>query len=194
MARSLKTLFPTANAVLLEGDQTISGVKEFGSSPIVPTPTTATQAVNKGYIDTICTPIFICMITKVPDAIGQGTWDIIQQSSHMYGGFFRNALGAADGDNFSVNFNVVAGTYRIDCNIARGSNKGIIDIIVDTTTVLSAADMYFATDDVLTITSATGIALTSGSHTLKYAVNGKNASSSSYVLNISGIQISRTGD
>lgn len=37
--------------VALTGDQTIAGVKTFSSSPIVPTPTTGTQAANKDYAD-----------------------------------------------------------------------------------------------------------------------------------------------
>lgn len=38
-------------AVVLTGDQTIAGIKTFSSSPIVPTPTTNTQAANKVYVD-----------------------------------------------------------------------------------------------------------------------------------------------
>lgn len=34
-----------------DGNETIAGVKTFSSSPIVPTPTTATQAANKSYVD-----------------------------------------------------------------------------------------------------------------------------------------------
>ena len=37
--------------VKLTGNQTIAGVKTFSSSPIVPTPTAGTQAVNKDYVD-----------------------------------------------------------------------------------------------------------------------------------------------
>src|SRR5687767_11024016 len=33
------------------GDETVAGIKTFSSSPIVPTPTTATQAANKTYVD-----------------------------------------------------------------------------------------------------------------------------------------------
>lgn len=33
------------------GDESIDGIKTFTSSPIVPTPTTATQATNKSYVD-----------------------------------------------------------------------------------------------------------------------------------------------
>lgn len=39
------------NAVHKTGDETIEGVKTFSSSPIVPTPTTGTQATNKAYVD-----------------------------------------------------------------------------------------------------------------------------------------------
>ncbi len=38
-------------AVKLTGNQTVAGIKTFSSSPIVPTPTTNTQAVNKAYVD-----------------------------------------------------------------------------------------------------------------------------------------------
>lgn len=40
------------NYVTLTGNQTVAGVKTFSSSPIVPTATTTTQAVNKGQMDT----------------------------------------------------------------------------------------------------------------------------------------------
>ena len=35
------------------GAQTVGGVKTFTSSPVVPTPTTGTQAANKDYVDTV---------------------------------------------------------------------------------------------------------------------------------------------
>jgi hypothetical protein len=40
-----------SKVVETEGNQSIDGVKTFSSSPIVPTPTTGTQAVNKSYVD-----------------------------------------------------------------------------------------------------------------------------------------------
>lgn len=39
------------------GTMTIKGVKTFNSSPIVPTPTTSTQAATKGYVDTADTTL-----------------------------------------------------------------------------------------------------------------------------------------
>lgn len=42
------------NAVVhLSGDETVGGIKTFSSSPIVPSPTTSTQAANKAYVDLI---------------------------------------------------------------------------------------------------------------------------------------------
>lgn len=35
------------------GDETVAGVKTFSSSPIVPTPSSATQAANKDYVDNV---------------------------------------------------------------------------------------------------------------------------------------------
>ncbi len=41
-----------SDTVNLTGDQTVAGVKTFSSSPVVPTATTSTQAVNKAQMDT----------------------------------------------------------------------------------------------------------------------------------------------
>jgi hypothetical protein len=153
--------------------------------------------LTPGGSTTPVSPIFISMLTKVPDAIGQGTWDIVIQSGaygQIYHASFRNALAASSGDNFTVNFSVPAGTYRIDFNAVKGANMGILDVFVDAVKVLDAYDLYTATPTVLNIASITGVSLTAGSHALKFAINGKNASSSSYVINMSAIQISRTGD
>lgn len=42
-----------SNTVHKTTDETIAGIKTFSSSPIVPTPTTATQAANKAYADSL---------------------------------------------------------------------------------------------------------------------------------------------
>ena len=44
------------NIVHRTDNETIAGVKTFSSSPIVPTPTTGTQAVNKDYVDSSLIP------------------------------------------------------------------------------------------------------------------------------------------
>jgi len=42
-----------SSVVHATGAETVAGVKTFSSSPIVPTPTTNTQAANKTYVDTV---------------------------------------------------------------------------------------------------------------------------------------------
>ena len=49
VVNEIDTLYSTT--VKLTGNQTIADVKTFMSSPIVPTPTTVNQAVNKQYVD-----------------------------------------------------------------------------------------------------------------------------------------------
>lgn len=41
----------TPTAVHVSGNEAVSGIKTFASSPVVPTPTTSTQAANKSYVD-----------------------------------------------------------------------------------------------------------------------------------------------
>ena len=65
---TLKTYFDTLY-VALTGNQTIDGVKTFSSSPIVPTPITGTQAVNKDYVDTGAGVAFVANDTRVKTAL-----------------------------------------------------------------------------------------------------------------------------
>lgn len=50
---SLAAKADDADVVHNTGAETIAGVKTFSSSPIVPTPTTATQVANKSYVDNL---------------------------------------------------------------------------------------------------------------------------------------------
>lgn len=68
---------PSNYFVQKTGDETVAGVKTFSSSPVVPDATTATQAVNKGQIDSITaktTPINALSIISSHTA--DGTPDI----------------------------------------------------------------------------------------------------------------------
>ncbi|OGV36147.1 MAG: hypothetical protein A2020_12140 [Lentisphaerae bacterium GWF2_45_14] len=179
----------STNLILTGTERTnISTATSHASSTSNPHSVTASQA------GAITSPIYINMLTKVPDAIGAGTWDVVIQTTHFYNGSFRNTLAAADGDNFTVNFSCPAGTYRFDINIIKNTNAAKLDMFVDAAKILDAGDYYAAVASAIEITSITGVALTAGSHTLKFAINGKNASSSAYIINMSAIQITRTGD
>ncbi len=58
-------------------DQTIAGVKTFTSSPIVPTPTSNTQAANKSYVDSVAT-------SGAPDA-SSSTKGLVQLTGDLGG-------------------------------------------------------------------------------------------------------------
>ena len=51
LASAITTKADNGDVVHNSGDETIAGVKTFTSSPIVPTPTNATDAANKEYVD-----------------------------------------------------------------------------------------------------------------------------------------------
>jgi hypothetical protein len=63
--------------VSASGDQTVSGVKTFSSSPIVPTPGSNTQAANKLYVDSVAS-------SGAPDATA-GTKGILQLTGDLGG-------------------------------------------------------------------------------------------------------------
>lgn len=46
-----------ANLAHVTGDETVAGIKTFSSAPIVPTPTSPTQAANKSYVDSLLTTV-----------------------------------------------------------------------------------------------------------------------------------------
>lgn len=70
------------NGVYTTGNQTINGVKTFSASPIVPTPTTGTQAVNKNYVDNI---------TALPIGAILNGYTIFNNCIVAFGGEFNRA-------------------------------------------------------------------------------------------------------
>jgi len=73
---TLKSTADTA-AVHITGNETVAGVKTFSSSPIVPTPSTSTQAANKSYVDGVAT-------SGAPDA-STSTKGLIQLAGDLNG-------------------------------------------------------------------------------------------------------------
>ncbi|HSX07470.1 MAG TPA: hypothetical protein VLG11_01100 [Candidatus Saccharimonadales bacterium] len=59
------------------GDENVAGIKTFASSPVVPTPTTSTQAANKTYVDSVAS-------SGAPDAT-TSTKGILQLAGDLAG-------------------------------------------------------------------------------------------------------------
>ncbi len=72
------TIISNTTAVNLTGDQTIEDIKSFISSPIVPTPTTDGDAVNKEYVDVEVTGANNYTDTRVNAVAGQLNTDYYQ--------------------------------------------------------------------------------------------------------------------
>lgn len=125
-AQIATTAFVQANvdntAVKLTGNQTVAGIKTFSSSPIVPTPTTNTQAANKAYVDS---------------ATGGWSANDIRAKTAL------NASGAAPiyGCRAWVNFNGT-GTVAIRAsgNVSSITDNGVGDYTVNFTTAMPDAN------------------------------------------------------
>ena len=114
------------NLVDLTTNQSISGIKTFSSSPIVPTPTTGTQAVNKDYVDTGAGAAFVVNDNRVKTAL--------------------NATGTAPiyACRAWVNFNGT-GTVAIRAsgNVSSITDNGTGDYTVNFTTVMPDANYNY---------------------------------------------------
>jgi hypothetical protein len=152
------------------------------------------EAASKKYVDdNRASPIYINMLTTAPSAVGQGEWIRSINSIWIYGAaFFNNSL--ADGDNFSVIFSCTGGVYNIDINAPKNANNGKIDVFIDSDKIADGVDLYAGSAELLNMLTIADVEISSGSHVLKIAVNGKNASSGNYVFITSGISLTRTGD
>jgi hypothetical protein len=158
-------------------------------------PSADREAASKKYVDdNRASPITINMLTTAPSAVGQGTWAASFNSSFLYSGVFDNSATQQDGDNFSVSFACVSGAYSIQINLAKASNRSIVDVFLDETKIIDALDLYNSTPVVNFITSVSGINITSGTHVLRFAVKGKNVNSSAFSFLVQGISLTRTGD
>ncbi|HEX7963006.1 MAG TPA: hypothetical protein VF466_00285 [Candidatus Saccharimonadales bacterium] len=73
----LRTDGTLANLMHTAGDESVAGIKTFSASPIVPTPTTNTQAANKSYVDSVAS-------SGAPDAT-TSTKGIVQLAGDLGG-------------------------------------------------------------------------------------------------------------
>jgi hypothetical protein len=122
-------------------------------------------------------------------SVGQGTWVAAISAALYKAGYYYNSS-TADGDNITYTFFCGAGTYTIETLFYHATIEGIIDIYIDGVEV-DSVDCYSASPANL-VNSTTGQVLTAGSHTLKYQVDGKHASSTDYACVFEDIIIYRT--
>lgn len=120
------------DTVKLTGNQTIDGVKTFSTSPIVPTPTTDTQVVNKKYVDDNKEPTWVANDARAKTALNatgtapiyacrawvnfNGTGTVSIRASGNVSSITDNGVG-----DYTVNFTTAMADTNYGINISRSN-------------------------------------------------------------------------
>jgi hypothetical protein len=101
---------------------------------------------------------------------------------------------AADGDYYICNVMLAPGTYTWLVNYAKGTSFGKVDLYIDGVKVNSTTlDMYASSASYANDWSVTSIAISTYMvHEIKLVINGKNASSSDYRIQMGAMSMNRT--
>ncbi len=127
------------------------------------------------------------------DGSGGMTYTRTQHSGFLSGGIAgqANLADGDDGDYMEWNVLVAAGTYTLTFFYYSDSQRCKSTWSIDGVDV-GTVDLYGApTFNV--VGSISGIAIGAGNHTLRARANGKNASSTDYLLGVTSITLTRTG-
>jgi hypothetical protein len=98
------------------------------------------------------------------------------------------------GDNVTINLNVpTAGNYDVRVGLKASSSRGIMQLSVNGANVGSSVDEYFGNNYSWEEFDLGTVQLTTGSQPFKFAVTGKDAASSAYLLTFDYITLIPTG-
>ena len=159
---AIKSVTGFGNYVDLTTAQTVGGVKTFTLSPIVPTPTTATQAANKGYIDTAITTVTSGYVTK-------GTIAGPNVSQTIYGEkYFQNKIEVPTANLFDASPNAASTDFVMR---AIGNTAGMVVVTGSTTIYNTHAGLSILAYNTSNITLAAPATFRTGS-VLRIFVHG----------------------
>jgi hypothetical protein len=114
--------------------ETIAGIKTFSSSPIVPTPTTSTQAANKSYADT-------GLASKEP-TITSGTTSQYWRGDKSWQTLDSNTIGLGNVDNTADDDKPISSTTQTALN-AKADTTALTAHINDTAAAHAASAISF---------------------------------------------------
>lgn len=135
--------------------------------------------------------VYLNALTRPVDTTIQGTWSITNPTDMPYRYFLTNSTNA-NGDGIGFNVYLYAGTYKVNWNAVKNTDRPKVDVKIDTT-LISNVDLYAGSLNVTNIQTVTGIVIASdGLYSLRFVANTKNASSSGYTHSYSGIELIRT--
>jgi len=161
----------------------------MGSNQPLTVAATTTGQEAEDTLDGQIAPLYWNMLTRAPDVVGAGVWGRIV-GPNLYSGYFYNTSNN-DGDNFTVNFRCMAGTWTLRFNAHQNSDLAIVDVDMDTVEI-GSFDNYAAAPSGLTIREIAGLALTGAEHALRFRVDGRNAASVGWLFYTHGIYLQRT--
>lgn len=125
-------------------------------------------------------------------SIGAGTWVWVVDTGVITNGRFTNEGANADLDNITYQVYLAVGTYTLRILTTKSNNWGIMDVDIDGVEVASF-DLYSAAVLRNRVVSQAGITVAaSGLKALKLRVDGKNGSSSAYIIGAYIISLWRT--
>lgn len=134
---------------------------------------------------------FIAIFPLSYSAIGQGTWAQGLDALYYLNARWRNTT-QTDGDNISYQVYLAAGTYKLGILVHGWDTSGIMDIDIGGAEVASF-DLYSSGTVKNSWQTQASIAIaTAGLKTLTIRADGKNGSSSAYLLEYSILCLWRT--
>jgi len=114
---------------------------------------------------------------------GSGATTSVQTDKNSSGGKWVELAGNSTGDHIDFTVpNVPAGTYQLQMKWKGNNTRGILQLSVDGTNLGSTVDQYASGQTYPTTTFGNVAFSTTGTHTVRLTVTGKNSKSKSYQL------------
>jgi len=133
---------------------------------------------------------FITIIGDDYSSVEAGTWAWSANASYLFGWSFISA--SADAEELNFDITLAPGTYSLRMIAYAAASTGIVKIY-DGATLIATFDTYSGSEVFNKVFDETGIVITAGGvRTLKFVVDGKNASSSNYTLSFLKLAFWRT--
>lgn len=117
------------------------------------------------------------------------------QNNARLGGGWGGGSGTSGNNGDYMEWDVLldAGTWAVDAIYPKNTGQAIAEVLIDGVSV-GTVDTYAASGSNNNVTTWTGFTVaTPGYYTVRWAANGKNASSSSYGLTLQLLVLRRTG-
>ncbi len=119
-----------------------------------------------------------------------GTWSITAGSNY-WGGNALYAASPANGQYVEYYAALGAGTWKVSLMYARATDRGILNLTVNGTSI-GSIDAYGTVSEKLVYTTSSFVLTAAADYLLRIAVNGKNASSSNYYAILQRLFFERT--